>query len=553
MKLLKRLSSAAAALCLLFTLSPRAWADEKEDSSFKDKTWDEVVEEFLTSYNVKPESVALGYYNTVTGEEYYFNADQYMVSGSMYKVPLNMYFLDKIAEGEMDFDTSVGGYRYEYLLEDTIVNSNNDSAKVLWRKIGDGVYRTYRERIAYLFGEDWETVDEKYYENNFTTPRQTITCLRHLYENSDRYEALIAAMQRAEPDNYFKLNEKRFHIAHKYGYLDTDYHFYLTDCAIAYTDEPICMVMYTDNVSSAYKVMTGFCTLMCDYTQYHAAQRLSQQLSTEPEPAAQGLENTPAGESPAGSAGTDSSENASAGGSGSSRLGGLLAGALVLIGVIAAIAVVLRCGRAHKIKILSALLAVFFASTAMLLCIVGSLAGTIIARPAGNPQQAVEEFMDALILGDYTEAYTHLSDYSSLGLENQPSSEAGQAIYQALKDSFSYELYGECMVDKLEARQQVQFTYLDLNAIEGLIAEETTNALEEIVKSRPVNELYDDNNNYLPEIPQEAYSIAVTKVLAHAEDYYTTAGLHLQLTYSGGSWLIVPGQDLLRAITGGAA
>ena len=553
MKLLKRLSSAAAALCLLFTLSPRAWADETEDSSFKDKTWDEVVEEFLASYNVKPESVALGYYNTVTGEEYYFNADQYMVSGSMYKVPLNMYFLDKIAEGEMDFDTSVGGYRYEYLLEDTIVNSNNDSAKVLWRKIGDGVYRTYRERIAYLFGEDWETVDEKYYENNFTTPRQTITCLRHLYENSDRYEALIAAMQRAEPDNYFKLNEKRFHIAHKYGYLDTDYHFYLTDCAIAYTDEPICMVMYTDNVSSAYKVMTGFCTLMCDYTQYHAAQRLSQQLSTEPEPAAQGLENTPAGESPAGSAGTDPSENASAGGSGSSRLGGLLAGALVLIGVIAAISVVLRCGRAHKIKILSALLAVFFASTAMLLCIVGSSAGTIIARPAGNPQQAVEEFMDALILGDYTEAYTHLSDYSSLGLENQPSSEAGQAIYQALKDSFSYELYGECMVDKLEARQQVQFTYLDLNAIEGLIAEETTNALEEIVKSRPVSELYDDNNNYLPEIPQEAYSIAVTKVLAHAEDYYTTAGLHLQLTYSGGSWLIVPGQDLLRAITGGAA
>lgn len=549
MKLLKRIASAAAALCLLFCLSPRAWADEAEDSAFKDKTWDEVVEAFLASYDVDAESVALGYYNTVTGEEYYVNADQYMVSGSMYKVPLNMYFLDKIDAGEMDFSTSVGGYRYEYLLEDTIVNSNNDSAKVLWQKIGDGVYRTYRERIAYLFGEDWETVDEKYYENNFTTPRQMICCLKQLYDNSDRYEALIEAMQRAEPSNYFKLNEQRFNIAHKYGYLDTDYHFYLTDCAIAYTDDPICIVMYTDNVSSAYKVMTGFCTLMCDYTQYHAAQR----QSLEQNSIAQGSETTPSGENPADSTGTGTSGTDSAENSGGSRLGGLLAGALVLVGVIAAVAAVLHFARARRIRAAWAMLAVFCTGVAMVLCIVGSSAGTIIAKPAGDPRQTVEEFMDELILGDYAEAYTHLSGYSSLGLENQPSSAAGQAIYEALKASFSYELYGECTVDKLDARQQVQFTYLDLKAMESIIAVETTNALEDIVKSRSVSELYDENNNYLPEVTQEAYSTAVTKVLTHAEDYYTTAGLHLQLTYSGGSWLIVPGQDFLKAITGGAA
>lgn len=551
MKLLKRIISAAAALCLLFPLSPHAWADEAEDSQFKDKTWDEVVEAFLDSHHVKTESVALGYYNTVTGEEYYVNADQYMVSGSMFKVPLNMYFLDKIFMGEMDFDTKIGGYRYDYLLEDTIVNSNNDSAKVLWQKIGDGTYRTYRERIAYLFGEDWETVDEKYYENNFTTPRQMINCLKYLYSNSDRYEEIIEAMQRAEPNNYFKMDEQRFNIAHKYGYLDTEYHFYLTDCAIAYTAEPICFVMFTDNVNSAFKVMAEFCTLMCDYTQYHATQRLPLQLPTEPEPSAQPDEN--ASSDPDSPAPSGAPEGPSAAKPGRSVLGGPLAGVLVLIGLIAAIAAVLRGGRSHKIKVSWALLSVFFTGLAMLLCIVGRSAGTVIARPAGDPQQTVEEFMDALVCGDYAEAYTHLSGYSTLGLENQPSSPAGQAIYQVLKDSFSYELYGECAVDKLEARQQVQFTYLDLKAIEGTIARETTSALEELVKSRPVSELYDENNNYLPEVSQEAYSTAVTRVLEHAEDYYTTAGLQLQLNYSGGSWQIVPGQDLLRVITGGAA
>ena len=291
MRLFKFLLCMVLALCVLLPGLPAARAEEPEteaeteaeDERFVDKTWDQVVEEFLQSWGTDPKSVGLGYYNTVTGEEYYLNPDQYMVSGSMYKVPLNMAFAEKVAKGEMDWDTNIGVFSYETLLEGSIVHSNNDYSKTLWYHLGNGSYRTYRRIIAPLMGEDPDTVDPKFYENNFFTTRQMIYCLRLLYENQEDYPRIIETMQRAEPTEYFKRRERRFNIAHKYGFLSTEYHLYMNDCGIAFTDDPILIVMFTDNVAHAYDVMTDFCTLMCDYAQYHHALRIEEEARAEQE------------------------------------------------------------------------------------------------------------------------------------------------------------------------------------------------------------------------------------------------------------------------------
>ena len=216
MKLLKRILAAAALLCLLLYLSPAAFADNED--LYKNKTWDQVIEEFFQRYDVDEDGISLGYYNMVTGEEHYFNGDQYMVAGSMFKVPLNMCFTEKIHNGEMDWDTKIGSISYKTLLHDTIVHSSNDYAKILWQELGNGKYRTYREIIAPYMGEDPATVDEKYYENNFFTARQMIYCLRMLAGEPERFPGLIEAMQEAEPDEYFRRSEDRFDIAHKLAF-----------------------------------------------------------------------------------------------------------------------------------------------------------------------------------------------------------------------------------------------------------------------------------------------------------------------------------------------
>ncbi|MBO5556533.1 MAG: hypothetical protein J5927_05060, partial [Oscillospiraceae bacterium] len=273
MKRIRVILSALLALCLMLCLVPGARADG-DDDKFKDKSWDELVSELLAKYTVSSDSIALGYYNTVTGEEHYLNGDKYMVSGSMYKVPLNMVFAEKVANGEMDWDYKFGSYTLEECMEATIIHSDNDLARTLWEVLGNSVYRNYRRVIAPYMGEDPDTVDAKFYENNFFTSRQMIYCLKLLYDHPERFPRIVETMQKAEPNNYFKLREHRFNIAHKYGFLLTEWHLYLDDCGIAFTDDPILLVLFTDNVGKAYDVMTDYCTLMCDYTQYHTRERI---------------------------------------------------------------------------------------------------------------------------------------------------------------------------------------------------------------------------------------------------------------------------------------
>ena len=540
MKLLKRILAAAALLCLLLYLSPAAFADNEE--LYKDKTWDQVIEEFFQRYDVDEAGISLGYYNMVTGEEHYFNGDQYMVAGSMFKVPLNMCFTEKIHNGEMDWDTKIGSIRYETLLHDTIVHSSNDYAKILWQELGNGKYRTYREIIAPYMGEDPAAVDEKYYENNFFTARQMIYCLRMLAGEPERFPGLIEAMQEAEPDEYFRRSEDRFDIAHKYGFLNTEYHLYMDDCAIAYTDDPIVFVMFTDNIERAYEVMAEYSTLMCDYTQYNTslrleAEALAKEAAATPAPAIELVEPSasPEGDVPGSGGG----------------IGAILAVAGVIAALLLAVGAALRGGRRKNVRPVWAIAAAGLAAAAMLLSLVGVNAGTLVARAEGDPAAAAVGFMDALVAGDYAAAYSHMAGYSGLGLENAPADAVGQKMYDALRESYAYELAGNCTVDKLEARQQISFTYLDLTAIEERVQEETTEQLRGIVQSRPKSQLYDENDNYLPEVAQEAYAAAVSAVLENAEEYYTTAGILLELEYADEQWRVVPSPQLLKAVSGG--
>ena len=50
--------------------------------------WETRLLLMLQEHDANPDTIAAGYYNLATGEEHYYNGDQYRVSGSMYKVPL---------------------------------------------------------------------------------------------------------------------------------------------------------------------------------------------------------------------------------------------------------------------------------------------------------------------------------------------------------------------------------------------------------------------------------------------------------------------------------
>ena len=568
MKVLKKCLLLLLVLALLLPLVPRAAADEDAgDARFAGKTWQEIVEDFLEEHGARPEKVACGWCNTVTGEEQYFNGDQYMVSGSMYKVPMNMIFAEKVHNGEISWNSFVGGYRYEYALHATIVESNNDVARGMWEYLGG--YQPYRHILAPYMGEDPDTVDEKFYENNFSTPRQMIYALKLLQTESERFPGVIDAMLEAEPHKYFNLHEHEVDVAHKYGYFAEGSRLYLNDCAIVFTEEPVCIVLFTDTVHEPYKLLADFCDLMIDYSIFSTAERREAERIAAEEAAIAALNSPPPEETAApvpadgsGAAEPSAAPLPSASPAPDTGVGSAFGRVLLLL-VLAAAAVyavlaALRLSRRGKLRLVPALCAILLAAAALLICLLPQRAaekpaeGNSSVELQGDPQGTVTAFFDAVCACDYERAYEKLSGVSTLGLENAPPTEDAAAIWRAMEENRAYRLYGECTPAQGGAVQQLVFTTLDLQALSEAVKAATEAKIEQLAAELAPARVYDDEGGYQSSFTQLAYSEALAEVLSHAADFRTTVGLNVRLVRSGDDWLIEPDSALYAALTGGA-
>ena len=204
-----------------------------------------------------------------------------------------------------------------------------------------------------------------------------------------------------------------------------------------------------------------------------------------------------------------------------------------------------------KVKKFWAGMTVLLFAAALLLCVFASWRGSLYIKPSGNPQYTVSAFFDALLAKDYEAAYACLGDYSTLGLENEPASEEARLVYEALKDSYAYELIGRCEENQMQARQRVSLRYLNVKSVEGEIAKRVNTVLALLVAEKPRNEVYDENDQYLPALTDEVYLRALEQVLEEPGFYTSTAEFDVELEYMEGQWLMKTNQELFNALMGG--
>lgn len=537
--------------------------------------WETRLLLMLQEHNANPDTIAAGYYNFATGEEHYYNGDEYRVSGSMYKVPLNMLFLDWVAEGNLTMDELISGYRYSELLEGTIINSDNDYARILWDYAGATIqtdpastyYHRYRILIAPIMGEDPETVDDKYYENNFFTPRQMITCLRRLYDGGSRYDRLIETMQRAEPEKYFKLREQRFNIAHKYGWYAEDPILYLNDCALCFTDDPIAIVLFTSGTENAYGVLADYCTLMCDYAQEKHAERIEREQAEaeaiaaaavrDREEARKAEEEQPV-QSPAVSTAPQKLEDAltTAEPAVAVNQRGLSAGPVIALALIVGctLAAIIWFAARHRngrLQLGYGIAAVLLSAAACMVCFPVISGNGYVTDTQEEPAETVDRFFRALQEGDYAAADSCLADGAKLGLADAfPQDETHAAAVAALKDSWAYRMLGTSTVEKTDAWQELQLQVLDFSKMEQDIQRVTREQLLEMGRTMARSSIYDENGDYRPEAAGLAYDRAMAELLRKPQDYYSSVGLRLRLTMTRDGWKIVPTKELITALSG---
>lgn len=207
-------------------------------------------------------------------------------------------------------------------------------------------------------------------------------------------------------------------------------------------------------------------------------------------------------------------------------------------------------GRVRAFWLIAAVMMLVIAAVA---CIYAFLFGSIWNRPGGDPQQTVVRFFDSLKAGDYPAMYDCLSDYSTLGLEEEPESAEAQMIYTALRQSYSYILKGDCYTEGMNASQKVNFRALSVRRVEDAVKAKVNETMEQLMAELEPGEIYGDDGGYRTEFTDLVYETALEQVLRNPDPLCADSELEIRLQFTDGAWKMTADRALLNALTGGAA
>lgn len=173
---------------------------------------------------------------------------------------------------------------------------------------------------------------------------------------------------------------------------------------------------------------------------------------------------------------------------------------------------------------------------------------------AGQPEAAgarVQTMLNALQEGDYETVSGCLYGTPDLGMEGQAAEAVGQLFWDALGNSFTYEILGDFHATDSGVALDVAISALDLSSVTANLRERAQAMLEKhIEEAEDPSDVYDANNDYREDFVMNALLAAAREALA--QDAQTvTWNLTLNLIHENGQWWIMPEQDLLKALTGG--
>ena len=264
MHLFRRFAACMLAAAL-FLLCPVARAMDAGSAAavVAGKTLEGLMAEFMQENSLNETNFSLCYYNTVTGEEYCYNETAFMIAASTYKLPLNLYYYELQASGEITGDTYIPGAGTT--LDDchrmSLVDSNNEVSIAMLYHLGS--FRDYKEAMRPFFTMTDDEIDPIYYADNYYCTRMMMDCLKYLYAHADDFSEMLGYMTEACPGAYFKaLLEDKVTVAHKYGGFEGAEN----DTGIIYASQPFLLAVYTQGVGE--QICSQAAELLYEYTEY---------------------------------------------------------------------------------------------------------------------------------------------------------------------------------------------------------------------------------------------------------------------------------------------
>jgi len=241
-------------LAVLLAVAVPAMAYEIPED-FTGMTLDEVMADFMDAYKLNKQNFSVSYTNTVTGETYAFNDETFMMAGSTYKLPLNMYYYEMEWEGLLEPDAIVSriGIPLNEAHYKSLVLSDNEVSIGMLYNLGE--FDDYKVAMRKYFTMEDSEIDSLYYVDNYYCTRMMMDALSYLYEYRADFEEMINYMKEAQPGQYFKSGVTEYEVAHKYGMFEGA----LNDVGIIYAPQPFLLAVYTQDVDEWVLVQTLRC------------------------------------------------------------------------------------------------------------------------------------------------------------------------------------------------------------------------------------------------------------------------------------------------------
>lgn len=210
-----------------------------------------------------------------------------------------------------------------------------------------------------------------------------------------------------------------------------------------------------------------------------------------------------------------------------------------------------------KIKnILSLLLALAAAAVAALtlwVCLGALGAQPVLMKAPSAASETADALLAAVQAGDYQTASGMMLGNPQLGADRAPADEVGGLLWDAFRDSFSYELQGECYATDSGIAQDATVTYLDFSSVTASLQQRSQELLvQRVAQAEDADTIYDENGDYREDFVMEVLR-EVTLDALEEDAQNKQQQLTVNLVYKQGRWWVVADQALLAAISGGIA
>ena len=253
---MKRLVSFITAVALALMLLPAAASAQAAEGSgeiaaasvsvIDEAALDEAIENIIKESGRTTDSVSVALYYTGTGEYYYYNANRWWYTASLFKLPMVMKITRMEIEGELDEKTLVLSTSLEDAKEKILRDSNNSWAYGLLDKVFKNDLKTVRKNdLSFSEGFPEEELPSRFYSAYLYSARFYLGIIKELYTHASDYPNVIRYMCEASPTKYFhrELGDS-YRIAQKYGSAGHVVH----AGGIIYTPEPVLLVVMNNGV-----------------------------------------------------------------------------------------------------------------------------------------------------------------------------------------------------------------------------------------------------------------------------------------------------------------